>query len=130
MYRAKRISTVVRSGTISAVLCALGCLPLAAYTNLGNNVLLSDGSAADTQAAMNAAGTGYTVQLPAGSFQWTTGVTWSAPAGASLIGAGTTATGGGDRTVIIDNIASGSQLFNIKAAATGVFRFSGITIQS
>jgi hypothetical protein len=130
MYRAKRISTVVRSGTISAVLCALGCLPLAAYTNLGNNVLLSDGSAADTQAAMNAAGTGYTVQLPAGSFQWTTGVTWSAPPGASLIGAGTTATGGGDKTVIIDNIASGSRLFAIRAAATGVFRFSGITIQS
>lgn len=41
-----------------------------AYTNLGGNVYQSDGSLADTQAAVNAVPNNGTVQVPAGVFTW------------------------------------------------------------
>lgn len=87
-------------------------------------------STVDVQAAVNSASAGDTIVIPAGSVNWTDGVTWTAPAGCILKGAGTTATGGGDQTVITDNVASDKPLFNITIAATGVFRFSGISFQS
>lgn len=90
----------------------------------------SDGSSSDVQSKMNAASAGDTVTLPAGTFAWTGGITWTAPAGVTLAGAGTTATGGGDQTTITDNIASGSAVLNISVNSSGLFRFTGITIQS
>ncbi len=88
-------------------------------------------SSTDVQTAMNSASaSGDTVTLPAGSANWTTGVTWTAPANAQLIGAGTTATGGGDQTTIVDNIASDSRLVQITINTTGTFRMTGITFQS
>jgi PKD repeat protein len=53
----------------------LGFSRAQAFTNLGNGTLQSDGSAADTQAAINAASSGNTVLIPAGTFVWTSGVT-------------------------------------------------------
>jgi hypothetical protein len=84
---------------------------------------------ANVQAAMNSATSpGDRVVLGAGTEAWTSGVSWSAPAGAVLIGAGTSATGGGDQTVIQDNYNANAQIITINMS--GAFRFTGITIQS
>src|SRR5580765_7332490 len=53
----------------------LGFSRAQAFTNLGNGTLQSDGSAADTQPAINSAAGGNTVLIPAGSFTWNTPVT-------------------------------------------------------
>jgi hypothetical protein len=79
---------------------------------------------------MDLASAGDTVVIPAGTCGWTAGTSWTVPAGVTLKGAGTSATGGGDQTVITDNIASGAKLMDFTIPATGVFRFTGITIQS
>jgi hypothetical protein len=56
------------TGAIS--LLFLGCFPALAYTNLRNNLYLSDGSVADTQNALKAVPTGSTVLIPNGSYTW------------------------------------------------------------
>jgi hypothetical protein len=71
---------------------------------------------------------GDTITLPSGTFTWATGVTITKVI--TLQGAGTSATGGGDQTVIIDNYASGQPLLNFQAGSTGVVRMTGITFQS
>lgn len=60
----------------------------------------------------------------------TSAVIWNAPPNATLKGRGTTATGGGDQTVIIDDSAIGRPILSINVSATGVFRMTGITFQS
>lgn len=69
------------------------------------------------------------VVIPAGTITAMSQMTWTAPTGATLIGAGTTATGGGDVTTIVDNYNSSQPLLVIAAAATGTFRMSGFTLQ-
>src|SRR5262245_11916746 len=81
--------------------------------------------AADIQKALNRAQTGDTVVIPNGSANWAQGVSWNVPANVTLKGAGTSATGGGDQTVIIDNYASGKPLLNFRVGLTGVFRMTG-----
>jgi hypothetical protein len=46
-----------------------------AYTKLGNGVLRSNGSASDTQAAINASKRGGTVQIPNGNYLWSSPIT-------------------------------------------------------
>lgn len=88
-------------------------------------------TAAQVQAAIDlATAPGDIVELPEGSGTWTTTVSWTAPAGSILRGAGTSATGGGDLTVITDGITNGNQLLNITVPSTGLFRMTGITFQS
>ena len=84
----------------------------------------------DVQAAFNRAQAGDTVLLPPGTANWTQGATWNAPPNVTIKGAGTLATGGGDQTIIIDNISNGSALLAFNVAPTGVFRVTGITIKS
>ena len=86
--------------------------------------------ATDVQKALNLARAGDTVIIPAGSANWTQGVSWNAPANVTLKGAGTSDTGGGDQTVITDNYASGNPLLNFRVGSTGVFRMTGITVRS
>ena len=93
-------------------------------------ILAASLSPADVQAVLNQAQAGDTVVLPAGSANWTNGVSVSVPANVTVMGAGTSATGGGDQTVITDNYASGSPLMNFTVNSTGVFRLTGITVQS
>ncbi len=81
------------------------------------------------QAALNLAQAGDTVILPPGTGNWTSTVSRTMPANVTLIGAGTTATGGGDQTIIIDDISGGGALISLNIAATGTFRMSGITFQ-
>ena len=80
-----------------------------AYTNLGNNVLQSNGSSSDTQAAINAISSGGTVQIPAGTFTWTAGI--NIPKVITVAGAGA------GSTVIKDNFQNGT-LVTLNAAAT------------
>src|SRR5436190_20896179 len=88
----------------------------------------SDGSAINVQFIHDVqAQNGDTITLPPGTFSWTTGVTISKMI--TLQGQGT-GTGGGDQTVIIDNYALGQPLLNSQIRSTGVFRMTGITVQS
>ena len=87
-------------------------------------------SPADVQAALNQAQAGDTVVLPAGSANWTTGVSRSVPANVTVMGAGTSATGGGDQTVITDNMPGRTATVEIRVPSTGVFRLTGITFRS
>src|SRR5882757_4479231 len=106
-------------------------LLLTAYaTAKAATISASSCSATDVQTALNLAKAGDTVLIPAGSSSWTGGISWNAPPNVTVKGAGTSATGGGDKTVITDNIASGTRLLAIAIPATGVFRMSGITFQS
>jgi hypothetical protein len=85
----------------------------------------------DVQTAMNSAtGAGDIVQIPAGTCSWTTQVAWTAPANASLLGAGTTATGGGDVTIISDNSPTNVPTLHITASATGTFTMAKLTVRS
>jgi hypothetical protein len=52
-----------------------GYIPLFAYSNLGNNIYQSNGSSADTQAAINATRAGATVIIPNGSYTWSSPLT-------------------------------------------------------
>ena len=88
-------------------------------------------SASDVQTAMNKAAAGDTVAIPAcnSGVGWTTAVSWNPPPNVTLTGAGATAEGGGDQTVIIDNYAANASLLSIIIPSTGVFRMTGITIE-
>src|SRR4030095_425178 len=69
--------------------------------------------APDVQKSLTLARAGDTVVIPAGSANWTQGVSWNAPANVTLKSAGASDTGGGDQTVIIDNSSSGQPLLKI-----------------
>lgn len=104
---------------------------LSASVNAGAATITAASCAANAvQAALNGASAGDTVAIPAGACTWTTRVSWTAPANVTVQGAGTTATGGGDQTVITDNYGTNSPLWQIKLPSSGVVRLTGITIQS
>ena len=87
-------------------------------------------SANDVQSALNSAEAGDTVQIPAGTCSWSSGVSWTAQPNVTVRGAGTSETGGGDRTVITDNYGSNNPLFQIGVPSSGYVRLTGLTIQS
>src|SRR6202140_674607 len=89
----------------------------------------SDGSPSDVQAKANLCSEGDTGTIPAGTFHWKTGAVLNVPANVTLSGAGTSATGGGDQSVIIDDYASNAVLISITVASSGVFRMTGLTVQ-
>jgi hypothetical protein len=66
---------MTRSIAVGILLVFLSPVSLMAYTNLGNGVYQSDGTVRDTQAAINAVPVGSTVQIPNGSYTWSTAVT-------------------------------------------------------
>jgi hypothetical protein len=86
-------------------------------------------SSSDVQSALNAASAGDAVYIPAGSCGWATQVSRTVPANVTIIGAGTSATGGGDQTIITDNYGTDSPPLSIGVSSTGTFRMTGITFQ-
>jgi len=101
-----------------ALAVLLGFSRAQAFTNLGNGTLQSDGSAADTQAAINAAAGGNTVLIPSGSFTWNTPVTINKYVKVKGAGAGGFL-GHSDSSVAV---GTGSKTFVI--SATNVLPFS------
>ena len=99
-------------------------------TSRAATIVANSVSRDDVNTALQSASAGDTVQIPAGSANWTSGITWSAPANVTVIGAGTSATGGGDQTIIQDNYAANVPLMQIGVSSSGVFRLSGITVRS
>src|SRR5262245_7966147 len=90
----------------------------------GATVYNSDGTPQSVQYLHDSqAQNGDTITLPSGTFTWATGVTITKII--TLQGAGTSDTGGGDQTVVIDNYASGQPLMNFQAGSTDVFRMTG-----
>ena len=97
-------------------------------------------SANDVQTAFNSiTSSTTTVEIPAcpGGVAWTTGVTLNVPAGSTtltVIGAGNQGVvGGGDQTVILDNVSHSSSdnaTLTIATVAGSTFRLSGITLES
>jgi hypothetical protein len=55
---------------IASLLLLLGSVPMSAFQNMGNNLLLTDGTAEDVQKAIDAATNGAIIQLPAGRYRW------------------------------------------------------------
>ncbi|HEY1793805.1 MAG TPA: hypothetical protein VGG34_12880 [Opitutaceae bacterium] len=96
-----------------------------AYISLSGGVLQSDGSASDTQAAINAAPAGGTVQIPPGTFTWSSGVTVSGKA-VKIRGAG------GGRVVGMSasqvSIALGAQEFTTSAGGLPISNGQILTI--
>lgn len=89
----------------------------------------SNGTPSDVQTKLGLCSAGDIVTLPIGTFNWSSGMSSTVPANVTIQGAGTSATGGGDQTIIIDNLASNSPLIEITIGATGFFRFTGITVR-
>jgi hypothetical protein len=99
-------------------------------TVVENAVIAASCSSTHVQAALNAATEGDTVLIPAGTCNWSTQVSWTAPANVTVRGAGSLTTmGGGDVTVIVDNYTTNAPLLETTIASTGVFRMTGITFQ-
>jgi hypothetical protein len=79
------------------------CISAQAYT-LSGNVYSTNGSESDTQAAINASPNGGVVQLPAGSFKWSRGVT---------VKHGLTIQGEGVASTSLENAGTSYSLINI-----------------
>jgi hypothetical protein len=93
-------------------------------------------NANDVQTAFNSVTSSTTtVNIPAGTCNWTTQVSLTVPSGSttlSILGAGDlNTTGGGDVTVIVDNYAStNSLLITATGSASSYFRLAGMTFKS
>lgn len=102
----------------------------------GGTIVAASGNQADVLAALNQVTSSTTVvQIPAGTWTWTSELIWSLPAGntnLSILGAGSlTTVGGGDATVIIDGCSGINSLINITTGVpSSYFRIAGITIEA
>jgi hypothetical protein len=93
-----------------------------AFTNLGNGVLQSDGSAADTQATINAVTSGGTVQIPNGSYTWNQQVVIS--------GQHLTLQGASKGGVTITNQDTTSNMLDVSAGSAGHVTIANINFQT
>ena len=103
-------------GVIILLLLAPGSA--SAYKNLGNNVLQSNGSASDTQAAINAATDGTIIQIANGSYTWSQQVSNNN----TCVHIVAQSLGG---VTISDKYTGGSMLM-LKASPNGYVELSGI----
>jgi hypothetical protein len=97
----------------------LGSIAGFAYTKLGNNILQSNGSQADTQAAINASRGGSTVMIPNGSY------TWSAPI---VINRAVNLTGQSKGGVTITNNVAGNDLITVSETVPFGIRIGNLNI--
>jgi len=119
-----------------AIKCFFLMFLLSALPGVAQTINAASCNASDVQTAFNSVTSSTaTVNIPAGTCAWTTGVTLTIPSGnttLSVLAAGSlTTTGGGDQTVIVDNWASNASLLNINtnSTSTSKFRLAGITFE-
>lgn len=109
---------------LGVMLSLLGLMASAAHAGA---ITAASGNAADVQTALDAAENGDVVQIPAGSFTWTTPVRLSAPKAITIQGAGI------DRTVIVDNVnkagGNNTEPLVINLALGKRFRLTGMTFR-
>ncbi len=117
------VRPVVHPLMLAIILVVFGSFPVSAYTNLGNNVLLSNGSAADTQSAINAASNGTTIEIANGSYTWNQQVTNANGIFVHLIAQ----TVGG---VTITRTYTGGHLIVLNASPNGNVELGGINFTS
>lgn len=108
------------AGTVFILL--LGCFPAFAYTDLGNNVYQSDGSASDTQAAVNAVPEGGTVQIPNGTYTWSGNVT--------ILGKTVHLLGQSAGGVTIHNANQSTEILTVNKSTTGYVEVANLYIDS
>jgi hypothetical protein len=121
MFKLRHLT--VRIGIIAFLLAT--CFSGWAFTNLGNNVYQTDGSAADVQAAINASSNGGTVMIPTGSFTWSSSINMNKYVKVQGAGAGGFL-GHSDSSVAV---GTGSKTFTI--SVTNVIPFAvGQTVQA
>ena len=119
--------------TAGTLLCAVLVSGYVYTSAQSKTITAASCNASDVQSAVNQAVAGDTVRIPAGSCTWTTQVAWNAPPNVVLRGAGSESVlGGGDATIIIDNLDRRSYdagLLEINTNASGSFRMTGITFR-
>lgn len=89
-------------------------------------------STSDVQRALNQAGNGDTVSIPAGICHWTKGIEYTLVGSLTIMGAGDQSLGGGDKTVIVDDMDDRRDpgLLKINTVAGQTFRLTGLTIRA
>ena len=119
----RTLCTLGRPAVKKNIIIGVITLSLLAGLSASAATFVSDGSSADTQAKINAAADGDTVQIPAGSFTWTTGVSISGK-GVKLQGAGSGRVIGRSTTSV--TIGTGSKTFTTQS---GLSISSGDTLR-
>jgi hypothetical protein len=107
-------------------------LALAVFASMANAATINAASCTPTavRSALSQAQAGDIVRIPAGTCGWNETISWSAPPNVSVLGAGDlNVQGGGNATIIVDDVAGGSPLISITASSSGTFRFAGFTIR-
>ncbi len=90
---------------------------------VGNVINVSSCAESAVQAAVNQATDGYTINVPAGSCTWTTGVTVNGKA-ITLKGAGV------DQTIITRNTPIGDSALDVNVPSSGITTVSGFTFKT
>ncbi len=106
------------AGTISFLV--LGCFSALGYTTAGTNLLQANGTQSDVQAAINAASDGWTVQIPNGSYTWTSGI--------NISGKGIRLRGQSVGGVTINNNCTSTDLITVSEDTTQSLEISGLRI--
>ena len=111
----------------------LVCLPTLASVAQAQVVNALSCSSTDVQNALaKVTSDGAIINIPAGTCQWSTTVTYNQTYSTTILGAGSRSiVGGGDVTVIVDDIARGSDVpdLQVNTASGKSFRISGLTFQ-
>jgi hypothetical protein len=118
----------VKKGNIMRGLITILAVLLSCITSHGATITAANPGPVAVSNAMvlvTAAGAGNTLAIPAGTSNWTYGIAWTAPANTTIQGAGTSATGGGQQTVIVDDSSAIQALLDITIPSAGVFRLTG-----
>ena len=102
-----------------------------ANTTAAKTVNAASCSTSDVQRALNQAHDGDTVLIPAGICHWTTGIRYALAGSLTIMGAGDQSLGGGDKTIIVDdvNTLGDPPLLLIQTAVGQTFRLTGMTIR-
>ena len=124
------MTRIIKSLVFTIFLGAMFALPGHAQT-----INAASCNSTDVQAALNSvAADGSTVNIPAGTCAWTATVTYNQKYSTTILGGGSQSSiGGGDITVILDNVShspTDNPALHITTASGKTLRLSGVTLRS